>query len=129
MAEAVRPGAAAILGESDLVAMVATADLERARTFYATVLGLELIDSNPFGHTFAAHGRALRVSAVSHLRPAPFTVAGWLVADVREAIAELARRGVRFEQFDRLEQDRLGVWTAPGGDMVAWFKDPDGNVL
>ena len=42
---------------------------------------------------------------------------------------DLARRGVAFERYDGLQQDAAGVWTAPGGARIAWFRDPDGNVL
>jgi catechol 2,3-dioxygenase-like lactoylglutathione lyase family enzyme len=112
-----------------LVAMVPATDLARARAFYAGALGLGQVDGNAFGEVFDAAGTALRVVLVPELQPAPFTVAGWLVSDIRASIASLTRRGVRFEQFASLDQDDSGVWTAPGGDQVAWFKDPDGNLL
>jgi hypothetical protein len=56
-------------------------------------------------------------------------VAGWQVPDIAEAMAALAERGVTGLRFDGMDQDDLGVWTAPGGDRVAWFADPDGNTL
>ena len=60
---------------------------------------------------------------------APYTVLGWTVPDIRATIADLTRRGIEFERFDGVEQDELGVWSAPGGALVAWFKDPDANTL
>lgn len=51
------------------------------------------------------------------------------MADIRRAIEGLAEKGVVFERYPRLPQDDLGVWTSPAGARVAWFKDPDGNVL
>ena len=54
---------------------------------------------------------------------------GWTVGDIHAMITDLAGRGVAFERFDGLEQDEAGVWTAPGGARIAWFRDPDGNVL
>ena len=56
-------------------------------------------------------------------------VLGWQVTDIERQVAALQSRGVQFERFGFFEQDALGIWTAPGGDKVAWFKDPDGNVL
>ena len=71
----------------------------------------------------------LRVTRTERLVPQPFTVLGWRVEDATAAVQELARRGVSFERYPRLEQDDLGVWTSPSGARVAWFKDPDGNLL
>ena len=78
---------------------------------------------------FDADGTMLRVTAVPELKPAGYTVAGWRVDDIADAIKGLAEGGVDFQRFDGMDQDELGVWTTPGGDKVAWFRDPDGNVL
>jgi len=51
------------------------------------------------------------------------------VPDITATAQSLAERGVRFTRCDGMEQDELGIWTAPGGDMIAWFKDPHGNTL
>jgi hypothetical protein len=69
------------------------------------------------------------VTLVDQLTPAPFTILGWVVVDIAASVGALNGRGVRCEPFDGLAQDDLGVWTTPGGDRVAWFKDPDGNTL
>jgi hypothetical protein len=61
--------------------------------------------------------------------PARFTILGWEVKGIGEMIVELAKKGIEFEHFGLPNQDELGVWTAPTGDKVAWFKDPDGNIL
>jgi hypothetical protein len=71
----------------------------------------------------------LRVSTVQRLQPAGYTVLGWTVPDIDRAVRELVDRGVMFQKYDGLPQDEQGVWTAPGGARVAWFKDPDGNTL
>ena len=62
------------------------------------------------------------------MAPMPFGRMG-LPEEIGAAVAALAGRGVRFEKFDGLQQDELGIWTAPGGSRVAWFKDPDNNLL
>ena len=120
----------AVLAGAVLMGFVPTTDPDASRTFYRDVLGLALLDDGPFGMAFAAPaGSVLRVQVVAALTPQPFTVAGWLVPDVRQAIAELAPRGVTFARFDGVPQDDAGVWTAPDGTGVAWFHDPAGNLL
>ncbi len=118
-----------MLTGASLVAFVSTAQAERARAFYADLLGLPLVADEPFALVFDAHGTTLRVAKVPAVAPAPYTVLGWQVADVRAVAGALTARGVLFERFDGMAQDDLGVWTSPGGAQVAWFKDPDGNLL
>ncbi|MFE9575750.1 VOC family protein [Nocardia sp. NPDC006044] len=74
-------------------------------------------------------GTMIRVTAVEKLVPQPFTVLGWAVADIAGSVAALVSRGVEFVRYDGIGQADNGVWTTPGGDQVAWFTDPDGNVL
>ena len=118
-----------MLGSSELVAFVATTDLDRARAFYGGVLGLAVVEESPFACVFDAHGTRLRVTPVAEIVTAPYTVLGWAVADIAATVRALGRAGVRFERFAGMDQDDLGVWTSPGGAKVAWFPDPDGNVL
>ena len=118
-----------MLADRKLVAFVPTTDPDRALGFYRDVLGLNLIeDQRPFALEFDARGTMLRVTIVREWKPAEFTVLGWEVDDIRTDLASLTARGVRFERYPFVE-DEAGVWTAPGGTMVAWFKDPDGNTL
>jgi catechol 2,3-dioxygenase-like lactoylglutathione lyase family enzyme len=118
-----------MLNTCDIIAFVTTARPEQARNFYADVLGLRLVSDDPFALVFDAHGTVLRVSKSPEHAPAPHTVLGWQVPDVRAAVRSLRDAGVTFNRYDALEQDDLGIWTAPGGARVAWFKDPDGNTL
>ncbi len=118
-----------MLGTKDLVAFVGTTDLPRARAFYGGALGLSVVEEGPFACVFDAHGTSLRVTPVDEVAPAPYTVLGWTVPDVASTVAALAAVGVAVERFDGVEQDGLGVWQAPGGARVAWFRDPDGNLL
>jgi catechol 2,3-dioxygenase-like lactoylglutathione lyase family enzyme len=114
-----------------MIGFVITNDAGKAKTFYGDVLGFRLTNDDEYALTFDANGTMLRVNKGSDFKPAPGTVLGWEVEDIHAAIRELAPRGVHFEQFGLpfMEQDELGVWTPPNGDRVAWFKDPDGNVL
>jgi catechol 2,3-dioxygenase-like lactoylglutathione lyase family enzyme len=119
-----------MLGENDVMAFVSTRQPERAREFYGAVLGLRFVADEPFALVFDAHGTMLRVTKVQELQPAPFTVLGWKVPDIRAAAAALRDKGVAFTRYDGMAQDDLGIWTVPGGGaQVAWFKDPDGNTL
>jgi catechol 2,3-dioxygenase-like lactoylglutathione lyase family enzyme len=113
----------------EVIAFVSTTDPARARAFYAGTLGLELESESPFAVVFRSGPTMLRVTVVEQLEPQPFTVLGWRVPDIDAAIRALADRGVAFERYDGMEQDELDVWTSPGGGRIAWFKDPDGNVL
>ena len=120
---------AASLGGAALVGFVPTTDMERAERFFGEVLGLELLESSPYVAVYDAAGTKVRVTLVEGFVPQPFTVLGWEVPGLGAAVAELVERGVRFERFEGMDQDEAGIWTAPGGDRVAWFKDPNGNML
>jgi len=118
-----------MLTAANLAAFVATTDVERSRTFYEKILGLRLVEQTPGRLVFDARGAPLRVSLVPKLDPGEHTVLGWQVADAGRTARDLASRGVAFDRFEDLDQNELGIWTAPDGAHVAWFRDPDGNVL
>jgi catechol 2,3-dioxygenase-like lactoylglutathione lyase family enzyme len=111
-----------------IVAFVGTLNSARAKQFYQGTLGLKLVSEDNFALTFDVQGTMLRVSTVPKLTPAGFTVLGWQVEDIAAAVRDLQKAGVKFERYD-FPQDELGIWSAPGGAKVAWFKDPDGNIL
>jgi catechol 2,3-dioxygenase-like lactoylglutathione lyase family enzyme len=118
-----------MLGTAQLTAFVATANPARSKEFYGGTLGLRLLTDDDFALAFDSNGTQLRVQKVEHVQPPPFTVLGWQVPNIRTAVSDLAKRGVAFERFPFLQQDEMGVWPAPSGTKVAWFKDPDGNLL
>ena len=118
-----------VLASGALVGFAPTRDLEAARQFYEGVLGLELVAMTPAAVVLDANGTTVRVTLVEELAPPPYTILGWEVADVHATVRALAARGVACERFPGLDQDDDGVWTAPSGDQVAWFKDPEGNTL
>lgn len=111
------------------MAFVATTDAAKARDFYGTKLGFALKSDEPFALVFDAGGTILRVQKAETVAAAKYTVLGWRVTDIAAAILGLAERGVVFEKFAWMPPDPLGIWTAPDGTRVAWFKDPDGNIL
>ena len=111
------------------MAFAGVSDMERADAFYGAGLGLERLESSPFGNVYDAHGGLLRVTPVEQPARAPYTVLGWAVHDMAATLDELAGNGLEPQQFDGVEQDARGVWTAPDGTQVAWFHDPDGNIV
>jgi catechol 2,3-dioxygenase-like lactoylglutathione lyase family enzyme len=112
-----------------MIGFVATANLARAKHFYGTLLGLPLTQEELEFLQFELNGMKLRISQVDRVIPAPFTVLGWEVINIHELVDALQDRGVPFERFEGAVQDDLGIWRAPGGAWVAWFRDPDGNLL
>ena len=117
-----------MLAERDLVAFVGTSDLDGAHSFYGGVLGLRLVERSPFACVFDAHGTMLRVT-LADVEAARYTVLGWAVPNLSDTLAVLIEHGVEPLFYPGLEQDAHGVWDAPGGGRVAWFHDPDHNVL
>jgi catechol 2,3-dioxygenase-like lactoylglutathione lyase family enzyme len=118
-----------MLGSCDLIAFVATTDLDRARAFYDGVLGLAVTERTDFACVFDSGGTMLRVTAVPAVAQPGYTVLGWRVTGITAVVRELVAKGVVFSRFDAMDQDEDGIWTTPGGDRVAWFGDPDGNTL
>jgi catechol 2,3-dioxygenase-like lactoylglutathione lyase family enzyme len=118
-----------MLADSHIVAFIPTTDFARARAFYVGVLELHEVGQDAFALTVAAGGTNIRIARVETLTPAPFTILGWEVTDVAREALHLGSRGVVFERYPWFTQDALGIWTTPDGAQVAWFKDPDGNVL
>src|SRR5579871_5302414 len=121
-------GQPTILGSSKIVAFAGVKDADRARAFYRDTLGLRLVSEDGFALAFDANGTMLRVSLVREVVAAPYTVLGWEVDDIAAKAQALTAAGVKLERYDFVKQDELGIWTAPGGTRVAWFKDPDGNL-
>jgi predicted enzyme related to lactoylglutathione lyase len=113
------------------VAFILTADRTRAKPFYAGALGLPILSEDDFAVTFdLGEGATIRLTDLPDHRAADHTVLGWGVDDIRESVADLKRKGVTFRMYEGFGQDEDGVWTPPGGGpQVAWFTDPDGNVL
>lgn len=112
-----------------LIAFIASQDLEQARAFYSDLLGLRLLSDEVQTLVYQSQGVKIRVTHVENHRPPAHTVLGWQVADLQQAIGDLAQRGVVFEHFPQTKQDPQGAATFADGTQVAWFGDPDGNLL
>ncbi len=119
-----------LLGSSKIAAFSATANPERAKAFYRDQLGLKLVSDEQYALVFDANGTMLRVQKVKEVGEARYTTLGWNVSDIVSTIEELERAGVKFERYGFPGQDERGIWTPPNGSAkIAWFKDPDGNIL
>jgi len=118
-----------MLTSMPIVAFVAVTERERARAFYADILGLKLTGEDDFALMFDAGGTMLRLALVEQLQPQGFTILGWIVPDIEAAARDLTARGVEFKRYEWMDQDELGTWRSPSGARVAWFPDPFGNTL
>jgi len=112
-----------------IVTFLLTKNPEACLGFYRDTLGLKFLRDDGFALVFDLHGTMLRIGKVPDFTPAQNTVLGWEVEDIGAAAGEFAKKGVAFEHYPGMGQDANGIATFPTGDKVAWFKDPDGNVL
>jgi len=113
------------------IGFIPTKNAKAARAFYQDTLGLEFESEDAFAIVFriGPTRTMLRVTNTPEFTPAPFTIFGWQVDDIDPTVAALTAKGVPFQRYGFLEQDSLGIWSAPGGTRIAWFQDPDGNTL
>jgi catechol 2,3-dioxygenase-like lactoylglutathione lyase family enzyme len=119
-----------MLASSKIVGVIPTRDSKQAREFYEGKLGFRFISDDQFALVMMAGDTMLRISKVPQdFVPAAFTILGWEANDIEAMVRWLQGRGVTFQKYPFVQDQELGIWTAPTGDKVAWFKDPDGNVL
>jgi catechol 2,3-dioxygenase-like lactoylglutathione lyase family enzyme len=120
-----------MLSDHPVYATIAAADIARARAFYEGTLGFSVETEDAVGGVYYRSG-----TTRFYLYPSQFaghaqhTLASWEVDDIGAVVAELASRGVVFEQYDLpgLKTDERGIADL-GSIKAAWFKDPDGNIL
>jgi catechol 2,3-dioxygenase-like lactoylglutathione lyase family enzyme len=118
------------LGNYNIIGFVTIVDVDQAKNFYRDKLGLRLVSEEPpFALVFDANGIMVRLGMGKERPPVVGTVLGWQVPDTAAAVKDLEQAGIAFERYDFLQQDGQGIWTSPTGARVAWFKDPDGNLL
>lgn len=119
-----------ILESATPVIVICTRDRARSAAFYGGTLGLALASEDQFGAVFHTGGVTLRVSLVADFVAHEHTILGFHVTDVESTVRALGAKGVSFNRYPKFKQDELGILTLPGGGLyVAWFADPDGNVL
>ena len=118
-----------MLGSARLQTIIWTARKAEAARFYGEVLGLRLVGESHGALVYDVGGGELRVSPVPSTAPSPHTVVGFAVPDADAVMESLAARGVEPERFPGFPHEANGVWQAPDGARVGWFRDPDGNLL
>ena len=118
-----------MLDTAKMVGFVITTDYDKARAFYEGKLGFEFVSQDQFALVVRVGGHSIRIPRLADFKPQPFTVLGWEVGDIEAAVAWLTGQGVETEKYPFVQDKERGIWSTPNGDKVAWFKDPDGNVL
>lgn len=118
-----------MLSEPKITAFLPTTNPEQSKQFYEEVLGLQIISEDDYAIEIKGNGALLRITIVPELNPHPFTVLGFKIDDIDSQVLSLSNKGVEFEKYDTFDQNELGIWTSPSKAKVAWFKDPDGNIL
>lgn len=111
------------------ILLSATTKPIETRTFYEDKLGFLFISEDNFAIVFKIDDLDLRVQKVQTVVQVPYTSLGWAVENIEKVVDDLSFKGIVFELFDQLEQTESGIWKSPGGAKIAWFKDPDGNIL
>jgi catechol 2,3-dioxygenase-like lactoylglutathione lyase family enzyme len=118
-----------LLGSQKIISFLAVTDYAKSRAFYEGTLGLKFVSQDDFALVMEGNVTKIRMAKVPSLQPAPYTVLGWEVSAIEKMVEDLESRGVQFDRYGFMPTDGPPIWTAPGGAKVAWFKDPDGNVL
>jgi catechol 2,3-dioxygenase-like lactoylglutathione lyase family enzyme len=118
-----------VLYPAEMVGFLITNDAARCREFFVDTLGFREVGEDPWALVLEADGRMIRVQKGTTHQALRSTVLGWNVADIEAAVTRLETAGVSCERYGFPGQDARGIMTFPDGARVAWFKDPDGNVL
>ena len=116
-------------GNTKATGFLATTDYDKAREFYERKLGFKFVSLDQYALVMSVGEHGIRISKIPNFTPRQGTVLGWEVPDIETAARWLRDRGVALEKYPFVQDQELGIWTGPGGAKVAWFKDPDGNVL
>ena len=118
-----------MLDSGKMAGFIPTKDYDKARAFYEGKLGFEFVSLDQFALVVSVGGHKIRIAKIPNFTPLQGTILGWEIKDIRAVATWLRDRGVTPEKYPFAQDQELGIWTAPGGDKVAWFKDPDGNIL
>jgi catechol 2,3-dioxygenase-like lactoylglutathione lyase family enzyme len=118
-----------MLATAKMVGFVPTTDYDQARAFYEGKLEFDFVSLDQYALVVSVGGHHIRIAKVPNFTPLEGTILGWEVNNIRTIVTWLRERGVSLEKYPFVEDRELGIWTTPTGDQVAWFKDPDGNIL
>ena len=118
-----------MLANTTITALVGTMQKEASTAFYRDTLGLKFITDDGFAAVFEGKNARVRVSRVPAITPAAYAVLAFQVDDVEKTVDGLTAKGVVFQRHGFFVKHARGVWAAPDGTKVAWFHDPDLNLL
>lgn len=118
-----------MLTTARMVGFVPTSDYEKARSFYEGKLGFQFLSLDQYALVMKVGGHMVRISKIPDFTPRQGTILGWEVENIESAATWLRDKGVTLEKYPFVQDRELGIWTTPTGEKVAWFKDPDGNIL
>ncbi len=118
-----------MLEDAKMVGFLITRNYDAARAFYVDKLGFTFVSLDQFALVIRAAGHNIRITRMESFTPPPGTALGWEVADIEREVDRLRAAGIEFAKYPFVPDKERGIWDAPGGSRVAWFKDPDGNVL
>jgi len=118
-----------VLASGKLMGFIPTTNYSKAREFYEGKLGFEVVGLDQFAMVMQMGGNQIRAVQLPAFTPQQGTILGWQVEEIEAVATWLLERGIETEKYSFIQDQKLGIWNAPSGDRVAWFKDPDGNVL
>jgi catechol 2,3-dioxygenase-like lactoylglutathione lyase family enzyme len=118
-----------MLSAGKMIGFIPTMDYDKARVFYELKLGFEFVSLDQYAMVMKIAGHMVRIVKLAKFTPLQGTILGWGVENIEAVAAWLQHQGVATEKYPFVQNRELGIWTTPSGDKVAWFKDPDGNVL
>ncbi len=118
-----------MLASGKLMGFIPTTNYSKAREFYEGKLGFEVVGLDQFAMVMQMGGNQIRAVQLPAFTPQQGTILGWQVEEIEAVATWLLERGIETEKYSFIQDQKLGIWNAPSGDRVAWFKDPDGNVL
>jgi len=118
-----------MLSDPKITAFLPTCKPKLSKQFYKNILGLQLVSEDEYALEFVWNGTSLRITIVDNFTPHPFTVLGFKIDNIAEQIKSLSDKSVEFKKYNHFDQDELGIWTSPTNAKIAWFRDPDGNLL
>lgn len=111
------------------IIFLATSNQAESKIFYESKIGLNFLSSDPYALVFNVGELELRIQVVNSVVATPYTSLGWSINNLEKTIEKLSSNGVKFESYENIEQDKHNIWHSPSGAKIAWFKDPDNNIL
>lgn len=118
-----------MLNSAKVIGFIPSKNFKMAKSFYGKKLGLSLLSEDDYALVYSSGDTMLRIVKVESFDPAKYTILGWEIIKINNMVDDLRKKGVKFLRYPGMGQNQSGIWKAPSGARVAWFKDGDGNIL